>query len=176
MDGREQDGAGLEDDFHMGRLVRMASWGIGAAAALFMAVLAAVSNHGSPRLAVLVASLTGNAPSGERRVVKAAETSAAVPDARDAEPPQATAEMLRLVEQVRQLTADRDRVQQRLNLVERNLEDVTGSIKRQQTARPPVVAAAAAPPRHSPAPAEDAPMATAAALWALTTRATHSEP
>jgi hypothetical protein len=175
MDGRERADAGLEDDFHMGRLVRMASWGIGAAAALFMAVLAAVSNHGSPRLAVLVASLTGSAPSGERHAVKAAETPAARPGTGAAASPQTTAEMLRLAEQVRQLTADRDRVQQRLNLVERNLEDVTGSIKRQQSARPAAVTAAV-PSRKPPAPAEDAPMATAAALWALTARATRSEP
>ena len=52
--------SGLESgEFRAGSLIRMASWGIGAAAALFLAVLAGLSESAGPRLSHALATVTG---------------------------------------------------------------------------------------------------------------------
>jgi hypothetical protein len=176
--------AGLDDhEFGAGSLIRMASWGIGAAAALFLAVLAGLSDHARPRVAQAVAALTGKA---ERAVAKPVQSPApapavvAVPQRQS--PPQPNLEVRRLHEQVRLLAADRDRLVHRVGLIERSLEDVTGSIRRQEAAAAqrkqlevsqpaPTPTAAAAPPAQAAhvltAPWAPLPMAQpAASPWA----------
>ena len=75
-------------------------------------------------------------------------------------------ETRRLSEAVRTLTADRDRLQTRLNAIERSLDDVTGALpKGDGRAGPPVTAApaavsppeATAPPPEAARPAADPP-------------------
>ena len=131
-------------DFDAGALVRTASWGIGAAGALFLAVLAGLSDAGALRVAIAVSTLTGTA---EKTVAAPAPVRApvAVVQPQPAFPPQLVAETRRLHEQVRLLAADRDRLIQRIGALERNLEDVTGSIRRQEAS------AAAKPPAETPA-------------------------
>lgn len=126
------DLAALDDDddvFDMRALTRMVAWGTGAAAALFLAVLAGMSGPGEHRAKTAIATLSGKielpkakpAPSPPPQV-------AAVPIEKEREARRE--ETRKLSEQIRQLSADRERLTQRLGLVERNLADVTGSIKR----------------------------------------------
>jgi hypothetical protein len=63
-----------------------------------------------------------------------------------------------LSEAVSGLTADRDRLVARIASIERNLEDVTGSIKQQAASAP--VSNPAVPPTMAPAPAATAPAPT----------------
>lgn len=139
----------LDDDgFNLGTLLRMGSWGVGAAAALFLAVLAGMSNPGLSRVDSAVAAL-----SGHTQTVTAAAPSANAP----AQPTfvttdiQPNLETRRLSEQVRLLAADRDRLVQRIAAIEHNLDDVTGSIKRQAAVQ---AAEAAAPEAKSQTSAE----------------------
>ena len=84
------------------------------------------------------------------------------------EPAQAAAQTLsrppdteRLAAQVRELAADRERLSTRIALLERNLDSVTGSIKRQSEPPAPAHAAITSPP--APAAPATAPAAVAAA-------------
>jgi hypothetical protein len=120
-------------------LVRTACWGIGAAAALFLAVLAGLSDSGAPRVAAAVTALSGKA----EKIAPAPPPAIAPPQI----PPQLVTETRRLNEQVRLLAADQDRLIQRVSVLERNLEDVTGSIRRRDAA-----AQAASPPAHATVP------------------------
>jgi hypothetical protein len=105
--------------FDLRALLRLASWGCAAAAALMLAVL--------------------SASIGSKHQTIATPTATQVPAAtvhlttRQAEPDKATRQ---LTEAVSGLTADRERLVARIATIERNLEDVTGSIK-QQAALPP---------------------------------------
>jgi hypothetical protein len=134
--------------FTFASLARTAAWGIGAAIALFVAVLAGLSDTGSRRIAAVVS------PGGETLVAKSAtlevpppkpvavtlirpppetklETNPQpVPQAQIQ--PERNAETQRLQEQVRLLVADQDRLTQRIGTLERSLDDVTGSIRRQE--------------------------------------------
>jgi len=110
--------------FDLRALLRLATWGCVAAAALTLAVLAATV--------------------GPKHQTFASQTAASqIPAAtvqlttRQTEPDKATRH---LTETVSGLSADRDRLAARIATIERNLEDVTGSIK-QQAAFP-----AASPP------------------------------
>jgi hypothetical protein len=116
------------DSFHMGALVRMTCWGIGASATLFLAVLAGLSDPGASRIDGAVAVLTGKA---EARV---AAPAAPIAPRRIIESP-SNWETQRLSEQIDRLRDDRDRLLERLSAVEHNLHDVTGSIKRQDATR-----------------------------------------
>jgi hypothetical protein len=113
--------------FDLRALLRLASWGCVAAAALMLAVL--------------------SASVGSKHQTLATPTATQVPAAtvqlttRQAEPEKATRQ---LSEAVSGLTADRDRLVARIATIERNLEDVTGSIKQQ----------AASPPAPAPIPAQ----------------------
>ena len=91
-------------------LVRLGAWGATAAGALLIAVLAIRSEHGARRIA---ASVTPQ---------HVAVTQLARPEI---EP-----ETRRLIEQVRVLSSDRDRLLASVTVLERNLEDVTGSVGR----------------------------------------------
>ncbi len=106
--------------FDMRALLRLATWGGAAAAALLVAVVSAYSTAGS-RTAVALA-----APGDQRITAQLAARSAEV-----------ETESRRLSEAVLALTADRDRLLTRIASLERSLEDVTGSIKRQAVTPPP---------------------------------------
>jgi hypothetical protein len=110
------------DRFDKRALLRLTAWGAGASLALALAVTSGISGTGARRANVAIAALT----SGEPRQV----TAQLAPRAADME-----AETRRLNEAIRLLAADRDRLQTRLGSLERNLDDMTGSI-RQATSRP----------------------------------------
>jgi len=119
-------------------------WAGIAAVALGVAALAAQSQTGTQRLAVI----SGRDP-GAMAQHPPAPSRQAEPAARPAEP---DAETRRLAEAVRQLAADRDRLLGRIEALERNL-DVTGSIPRDDGATRDNAAresAAAAPPSAAP--------------------------
>src|SRR5581483_10963353 len=111
-------------------LLRLAAWGGGAAAALVFAVIAMRSDIGSQRLA-LAFSATQTAQLNSEAVARA----------------RAEEERRRLADNMRGLAADRDRLLARVTVLERNLEDVTGSIARSAEPRPD------ANPASSPLPA-----------------------
>ena len=125
--------------FDVAALVRTASWGVGAAAALFLAVLAGVSDSGAPRVAAAVSTLSGQ-PENTATVAIPATPPVVVVQ------PQLALETRRLHEQVRLLAADRDRLVQRLGVLERKLEDMTGSIRRQQASAKVTPSAEPPPP------------------------------
>ncbi|MEJ2375508.1 MAG: hypothetical protein P8Y53_09405 [Pseudolabrys sp.] len=136
--------------FDMRALWRPTGWGVGAALALAALAVTTQTHTGSERLKLAFAP-----PEAPAAVAK-------LPPPRRAE----DAEMARLQTQVRMLTADRERMTERIASLEHSLDDLTGSIKRQlETARaeskspPPAVAAprvtASAPsPPAAPKPAQ----------------------
>jgi len=128
-----------ERTFNMRALWRLAIWGSSAAFALAIAVVAGYSDTGSRRL---MAAATPSSAAG------AAQKAAPPTAAQAARPPENDAETRRLAEAVRVLAADRERLVARIGTLERNLEDVTGSIKRQAAT---ATGGAAAPPPASPA-------------------------
>ena len=127
----------------MRSLWRLAIWGSSATLALLLAVVACYSDTGSRRLAM----------NGAASRVAEAE-----------------AETRRLAETVRMLAADRERLTARIGTLERNLEDMTGSIRRQSAksdaagpTMPSTVAAPAAPTPPAATPEAAAPKAPEAA-------------
>ncbi len=108
--------AELKWPFTMRALWRLAIWGTAAAASLLVAVLAGFSERASQRMMAARA-----APDAMLQALPSA-----IELARDLD-----VETRRLAESVRVLSADRDRLAVRVALLERNLEDVTGSIKQQ---------------------------------------------
>jgi hypothetical protein len=184
-------------------LITTASWGIGAAAALFLAVLASLTDYGARRMTAAV-----SIPTGKSVPTATAQKSAALqvplpkpvavthiklppqpqplqlaqlqpppqPQTTQAqakvEPkPEPSVETRRLQEQVRVLLADQDRLVKRLSALERNLDDVTGSIRRQQTELKEEIAARTA----APAPVPAGPVSTVS--WpAIVTAITTSGP
>jgi hypothetical protein len=99
-------------------LLRLASWGCAAAAALMLAVLSAgVGSKG-----VTVASPAPQVPAATVQL---------------APRPSEDKATRQLAEAISGLAADRDRLVARIATIERNLEDVTGSIKQQRQAAPP---------------------------------------
>jgi hypothetical protein len=123
--------------FRRTQLIRLGVWIGLATAAVLTTVLAARTETGIRRIATL---LTPAAPDAAR--------SAKAPAQLANRQSEQEAEQRRLSEAVRALAADRDRLLARLNTLERNLEDVTGSIP-PPAARPPspaVPSVAAIPP------------------------------
>ncbi|MBV9558367.1 MAG: hypothetical protein JO254_14960 [Pseudolabrys sp.] len=138
-------------------VLRMVLWGGGALCALSIMTLSALSETGSQRLQTALNSVVGNPPPV---VITQIAPSGPSP------------ETIKLSEDLRQLSAERERLNGRLAKLESMLEDVTGSVKRQaerseQMARvtpaptpapapviapPATVAAAAPPPAATPAP------------------------
>ena len=148
---RRQGSSVYERPFNMKGLLRLGGWGAGAAIALVVAVFTATSNSGSQRLMAAVSPPP--------------QATAAVPSVPIARINETEAETRRLAEAVRTLNSDRERLLTRIASLERNLEDVTGSIRRQTppaaAAQPQAAAVAAAPAtsREPPAtvPASPAP-------------------
>jgi hypothetical protein len=118
--------------FGMQALWRLAVWGGLATFAIFAAVISAYSNAGAQRQTAAITS--GQGTKQPRGAV-----------GEFAPQPSETAEETRhLAEAVRNLAADHDQVLTRIAAIERNLEGVTGSIKRDRTAGPPQI------PQQSP--------------------------
>lgn len=126
-------------------LWRLCVWGGVAAIALTAVALTSRTEAGSRRLQLALAYV-----SEPVRAVAVAQI-----------PPRAVetdAETRRLTAQVRELAADRDRLTARLASLERNLDDMTGSIKRQ------AATAAATPAANTPAPAPSPPITAPPAI------------
>ena len=156
----------------MPALWRLAIWGGLATFALFAAVIATYSNTGLQRQAAASPSgrissgqappdqappsqaTSGQAPSGQ--VNSGAGTSQPrIPVEFGPRPSETAEETRRLVVAVGALTADRDQALARIAALERNLDSVTGSIKRDRIANAQP-AAAPAPPQ-APSPPASAP-------------------
>jgi hypothetical protein len=129
--------------FGMQALWRLAMWGGLATFALFVAVISTYSNAGSQRQTASISS--GQGTSGQAAPSQSASgqassgtapqrTSAVEFEASAAESPE---DARRLAEAVRALAADRDQALARIAALERNLDGVTGSIKRDRIAGPP---------------------------------------
>jgi hypothetical protein len=135
-----------ERTFDMRALRRLAIWGGAATMALVMAVVAGYSDTGSRR-AVAASAGSGNAQPGN---VQKTDARGARLDARS---PDMEAETKRLADALRVLTADREQLITRIGTLERNLETVTGSIKRQDSRQDPPAASLPALSPASPAAA-----------------------
>jgi hypothetical protein len=150
---------------HSRPLWRLAAWGSAATIALASLAITTQTESGSERLQLTFVP--------DKQPVRLA----------DVTPPKAEtdAETRALEAQVRALAADRDRLAARIALLERNLDDMTGSIKRQAAqeaaapaAKPPIPSTPAttqqqAAPANAPPPAKpDVPMIAPLAMPAAT--------
>jgi hypothetical protein len=151
-------------------LWRLCGWGSAAAIALTSLAITTQTESGSERLQLALAP-----SSAPERAVAATDV-----------PPRVIGidkETLRLEAQLRVLAADRDRLTARITLLERSLDDMTGSIKRQAAqetavAKPPIVstpattqqaAAPASQPAAAPPPARiEVPIIAPLAMRTLT--------
>jgi len=141
-----------EDDFDRRALWRIGSWGVGATAAVILAVMANQSFPGSKREQVAAADLTRQA----QQIQLVARES--------------HSEARRLAAAIETLNGDRDRLYARVTGLEHGLESITGAIARQGSASASTPAAHAEPaaaqnPQPSPAvsPVATAPAAAPAA-------------
>jgi hypothetical protein len=156
--------------FTMQSLSRLAMWASTAAAALFLAILTSHSDVGSERVSVALASLHLAPPPSLPRTTDAPTQMASQLVSQRTGELEATTRQLS--QAVRVLTEDRDRLATRLATLERNVDDMTGSINRQieaakaarQVVAPPQTTqvAAANRPQVSP-PASSAPQVNQAA-------------
>jgi hypothetical protein len=139
-------------------LLQLAGWGGGAVLALVILAVTSQTETASQRLHIALANATDPV-----RIV------AQIP-AREA---QYEAESQRLVAQVKALAADRERLAARIATLERNLDDMTGTIKQQ-------AAQAAAAPAGSPpvisAPSVAAPPAIPAPIETIAPRSDPPQP
>lgn len=120
-----------DEQIDMAGLVRLLSWGGAAALALGAVVFATRSDLGASRLAV---------SQSVSRVDSAAFERAA----------EAEQETRRLALLVRSVASDRDKLMARVTVLERNLEDVTGSVGRlgkSPSSPPPAASAPPSPPQ-----------------------------
>jgi hypothetical protein len=142
-----------DDDAHLDLkpLLRLCAWGGGACTAVAIVVMAAQSDIGGRRAEQAVASLSGT-PTNQMAQTASADLLARA----DAE-----RESRRLGDAIRILAGDRDRLAGRLALLERNIEDLTGSVARvaahphppAEPAKPVEAPPAASPPQTMPAQA-----------------------
>jgi hypothetical protein len=149
-----------EDEFDRRALWRIGSWGVGATAAVILAVMANQSFLGSKREQVAAADLTRQA----QQIQLVARES--------------HSEARRLAAAIDTLNNDRDRLYALVTGLEQGLESVTGAIARQgsASASPPVAHAepqAAQTPQPLPAVA---PVATAPATAPAADKSTAAEP
>src|SRR6476661_7317489 len=115
-------------------------------------------------LAVIVVVFASRTETGTRRIAMALTPSEAARTSKAAQlanrPPDQEAEQRRLAETVRTLSADRDRLAARLTVLERSLDEVTGSIPpgaaNPKQLQVPVVASPLPPPAAPPAQATQA--------------------
>ena len=146
-----------EDELDRRALWRLGSWGVGATAAVILAVMASQSSFGLKREQVAAADLARQA---QQIQLVARETQN---------------EARRLAAAIDTLSGDRDRLYSRVTSLEQGLDSVTGAIARQGSApaSPPVAnqepPAAAQSPQQSPAVA---PVATASATATATDKST----
>lgn len=141
------------DDNGFVPLFHLSLWGGAAAACLLLVAIATWSETGRSRLTAAYAALTGIPDTAERQ---AAARERELEDAR------------RVTAMIRNLTGDRDQLLARMTALERNYEDVTGSIgKLANAAKPPVAELSETPPPAvmpvAGAPAANAPTASASA-------------
>jgi hypothetical protein len=140
-------------------LLRLAGWGGLAMAAVLLAVIAASSGR-RPHIFAVTPQ-----PNQAEEAAKAKATAAQA--AQFARLKATEEEARRLVEMVRALNADRERLLTRMSAIERKLEDVTGSIERQAKAAPPAAPPATPPseslPRIAALPPPAAPVEPVAA-------------
>src|SRR5882672_6930809 len=115
-----------EPAFDMRPPRRLAIWGGTATMALVMAVVAGYSGNAS-RPSAAAAAAAPDAAAAPSNVQKSDGRTARL----DARAPDIEAATQRLADVVRVLTADRDQLVARVGTLERNLEDITGAIKRQ---------------------------------------------
>jgi hypothetical protein len=136
-------------------LLRLAGWGAAATASLLLVVITANSSTGRDRLSVAFAGVNGTreAEAAHAQAAQAAQIARLAANENDTR---------RLVEIVRSLAGDRERLMARVNVLERSLEDVTGSIQKQAATTPPVTPQAA-PATTQPPPAVEPPPQMAAA-------------
>ena len=132
--------------FDMRELWRVGLWGVAAVAAVTMAVAAAASTQGKQRIVLAYMQIRGLADASPPQTARTAD--------RD--------ELRRLAETVRVLTGDRDRVLARISTLERNVDDMTGSITRQtdSAARQTDAVPPSATPGTPPTPAQPPSSAT----------------
>src|SRR5262249_32070976 len=106
-----------EDHFGTPALVRLGAWGVGALIALITVIIVGSTASGAKRVTAALDSFRNSPPrpTAAQLLAQAKETES---DPR------------RLSDAVRLLNADRDRMASRLNALERNVEDLTGSINR----------------------------------------------
>src|SRR5215831_14565096 len=145
---------------NMRALLHLATWGGAAAAALMLAVLSAgLGSKGSGSKDI------GPNDTGSKSVTIASPRGVDLPQIPAAtvqiapqvapRPTETEKTTRQLSEAVSGLTADRDRLVARIASIERNLEDVTGSIKQQAASAP--VSNPAAPPTPAPSATPPAP-------------------
>jgi hypothetical protein len=133
-----------ERTFDMGSLRRLAIWGGSATLALLVAVITSYSDANSRRLMAANAQKTGAPP---------AELASRLPEI--------DAQTQRLAGVVDGLATDREQMAARIGTLERNLEDVTGSIRRQAGDSGGAVSATLPAPASSQTAAAPAPAPTA---------------
>jgi hypothetical protein len=127
--------------FDMQSLWRTAAWGLSASLALLLAVMAGYSETGSRRL---MATLSG--PGAPMQLTASAA-------------PEAQTDRAASTEALRALAADRDRLAARLDMIERQIDDLTGSIKA-QPARQALTSSLASPAVSGPSASSPAREAT----------------
>jgi hypothetical protein len=120
--------------FSMESLWRLAAWASTAAMALFVAVIATRGDVGSDRVSGALASLHLASPPSRAAPapMQLASQAAGTPSSRGSDIDATTRQ---LTQAVRVLTEDRDRLVARVAVLERNVDDITGSINRQIAAR-----------------------------------------
>jgi hypothetical protein len=135
--------AAEDEHFDLPSLMRAGSWGIGAAVAVAVAVMASRSETGGQRIGIALSSIKAPASRATAAQLLASANGA-------------EGEARQLAEAVRMLTNDRERLSTRIAAIERNLDDLTGSIPRTPPPAPRQDGAIAIPPAP-PAPAVAAP-------------------
>jgi hypothetical protein len=133
-----------EDDFDRRALWRLGSWGVASVAAVIVAVMASQSSLGQRRDQIAATDL---ARQSQQIASVARETQS---------------EARRLASAIDTLNGDRDRLYSRVTVLEQGLDNVTGSIARQNSAT--VVAQVRIPPpgASEPPPAQTSPAIAAA--------------
>ena len=116
--------------FSMANLWHLAAWASTAATALFIAIIATRSDVGSDRVSGALASLHLASPPrmALRRRCNWPARPAGKPSSHGSDIDATTRQ---LTQAVRVLTEDRDRLVARVAMLERNVDDITGSINRQ---------------------------------------------
>jgi hypothetical protein len=136
-------------DIDIGTLFRLGLWGGAAAACLLLVAIFTRTDVGRSRIAHAYASITGPAEVADRAAGRDTDI-----------------ERARMTETIRNLADDRDRLLMRMTALERNYEDVTGSIGKLAGGTRSPVDTPAAP--VLPPSAELAPITTAPTTGATT--------